>query len=161
MRLPVLFVCEDNDLAVHTFRRDRHGFRSLGDVAHVFDCAVFETDTTDVEELYALATQAVELVRGESSPALLHLKCYRYLEHVGINEDFEVGYRPRGDFEQWNQRDSVLTQRSRLLQTGVSEDYLRKLESDIERRIEDAIRAAKAAPFPTPDELYLGVFHEN
>jgi TPP-dependent pyruvate/acetoin dehydrogenase alpha subunit len=56
---------------------------------------VFESNSTDVEEVADLFTAAAG-VRATGSPAFLRLKCYRYLEHVGTNPDFEAGYRSRG-----------------------------------------------------------------
>lgn len=160
-KVPVLFVCEDNGLAVHTHRESRHGFRSIPDIVSQFRCSVFQSDSTDVEVIHELARAAVGSIKETGWPSFLHLKCYRYLEHVGIADDFSEGYRSREEFEEWNSRDCVAVLRDKLLKDGVSERYLMRMEEQIEEQIEQSIRQAKRAPFPTSEELFQGVFHEK
>jgi TPP-dependent pyruvate/acetoin dehydrogenase alpha subunit len=57
-RLPVLFVCEDNGLAVHTASSARRGYQDLPTILSQFNCKVFRDDTTDVERIHALARAA-------------------------------------------------------------------------------------------------------
>ena len=161
MQLPVLFACEDNGLAQHTSAQDRHGFRSIVDLVRGFDCAVLEDDTTDVERVYAHTEQAMKSINATGKPTFLYLKCYRYLEHVGIYEDFDAGYRSRSEYEVWRARDCVELQRMRLLDQGVSETEIRQFESSIEEEIRTSIRLAQEAPFPQPQEIYRGLFHEG
>lgn len=160
-KLPVLFVCEDNGLAVHTPKSVRQGFQSIARIVSQFGWNVFEEETTDVELIYELAGKAIQSIRSSGKPSFLLLKCYRYLEHVGIQEDFEAGYRPRSEFEEWRKRDSVALQRKKLLDSGYSEGDLAGIERGIERQIEESIRKAKAAPFAGAGELGRGVFHEK
>lgn len=159
MRLPVAFVCEDNDLAVHTKRRQRHGFESAAQVASQFDCAVYESDSTDVEEIQRIAAEAADEMRRDPRPAFLRLRWYRYLEHVGINEDFEAGYRSRDEYLQWFKLDPVALQRAKLVREGwLGERGVVDLERAIDDQVERSIQAAKAAVFSGKDELYQGLF---
>jgi TPP-dependent pyruvate/acetoin dehydrogenase alpha subunit len=153
MRLPVLFVCEDNDLAVHTRRAHRHGYRSPEAVVSQFDCNVFTTDSTDVEEIHRVAQQALAAMRESGKPGFLRLRWYRYLEHVGVNEDFDAGYRSRQEYEEWLKVDPVAVQRKKL-----TEDAARRIEAEIDAQVARSIAAAKAAPFAPADELYRGLF---
>lgn len=161
MKLPVLMICEDNMLAVHTPGHIRQGYKSIKDVANGFNCTVYEEDTTDVETIYGLARQAIDSIEKKGCPAFLHLKCYRYLEHVGISEDFDAGYRSRSEFEEWLRRDSLALQRKRLDTIGYSPAAVVEEERAIDDQIQRSIRLAKDADFPKAAELYKGVFHEN
>ena len=161
MRLPVLLVCEDNRLSVHTPTHIRQGYDSITDVVSRFSCTVIEEDTTDVERIYDLTKQAMDAIRTNGGPVFLRLQCYRYLEHVGIDEDFDAGYRPRSEYEQWRERDCVALQRQRLVQQGLSQADLLQAESLIDDQILASIQQAQEAPFPRPQELYRGVFHET
>lgn len=159
MRLPVAFVCEDNDLAVHTLRRQRQGYASAAKVAAQFDCAVFESDSTDVEEIHRVATQAAEEMRNSGRPAFLRLKWYRYLEHVGINEDFDAGYRSKDEYLQWLKVDPIAMQREKLLrETWIEAAKLAEFERDVDQQVERSIQAAKAAPYSEKKELFEGLF---
>lgn len=88
----------------------------------------------------------------------MHLRYYRYLEHVGVNEDFDAGYRPREEFEEWHKKDPIKLQRKKLLQLGIKEEEIGKLEKEIDNKIENSLRLAKEAPFAEVSELYNGVF---
>jgi TPP-dependent pyruvate/acetoin dehydrogenase alpha subunit len=160
--LPVLLVCEDNDLAVNTRRSERHAFKSLGEVAAHFGCDVYEDNSNDVESVYTLARSAAELAHRTRRPALLDIKCCRYLEHVGIGKDWNTGYRDEATFQkEWFSRDSLAVQRRRLLAQGVSEATILAVETDVEQAIQESVKRASLAPVPARERLYAGVFHEE
>ncbi len=158
MKLPVLFVCEDNGFAVHTATSKRQGYTSITDIVSKFNCNVLKENTTDTEVIYQLTLQAIKLLKTTNLPCFMHLKYYRYLEHVGVNQDFEAGYRPREEFEEWYRKDPVNLQRKRLLQQGVKEKEIVKIEKAIDNQIENGLRLAKEAPFAEVSEVYNRVF---
>ena len=160
MRLPVLFVCEDNGLAVHSKPEVRRGFKRITEIVHHFECSVFQENSTDIELLYGLTQEAIESIKLNGRPSFLHLQCYRYLGHIGIAKDFDVGYRSKAEYEEWFKRDPLALQRKRLLSNGWTEAGLGEEERRIDAQLEDSVRKAQAAPFPSPEELYTGVFHE-
>ncbi len=157
LRLSVLFVCEDNDWAVHTSREHRAGYDSIVEVVGKMRCLVAEADTNDVEDIAGLTADIAQRSRESNCPAFLKLKCCRYLEHVGINCDLSVGYRTQESIERWRSRDAVMIQRQKLLERGIPETELAMLESDIKRDVQLAIDAAKRAASPDPHELWEGV----
>jgi pyruvate dehydrogenase E1 component alpha subunit len=155
-RLPVLFVCEDNGLAVHTGSAARRGFDDLPALVAQYRCRVFRDSGTDVERIHAVAGEAVRAARTVG-PAFLHLSYYRYLEHVGVFEDFQAGYRQRADFEPWLAADPLAMQRDRLLARGQGE-AVAALEAQVAEQVETSIRRAQAAPFPTAAALHQDLF---
>ena len=157
MKVPVLFVCDDNEFAVHVPASERHGYRSISEVVSRFDCGVFTSDSTDAEVIHDLTQDAIKAIRDSGRPSFMHLKYCRYLEHVGVSEDFNAGYRDRAEYEKWRRKDPVETQRNKLLQ-WCTEDELRRIESGIESQIEASIKRADAAPFSAPQELYEDVY---
>lgn len=157
-KLPIVFVCEDNRFAVHTRSEERHGFRSLADVVSKYECSVFEESSTDADTVYAVAREAVESAANAQRPALLVLHYYRYLEHVGINEDFNAGYRDRAEFLEWLAKDPVALQRRKLIEQGMPESQVEELEAQTTARIVQSIEKAKSADFPDESELNEGVF---
>lgn len=161
MKLPLLFVCEDNDFAVHTRKAQRKGFNSLPDVVRQFKCGVFEDDSNDVESIYAMTQAAVAQVRASGQPAFLNVRTYRYLEPCGTAMDINAPYRNAAEDAYWKGRDCVALQRRRLLEKGVSEAELARMENEIDQAIEASVLAAKAAPHPGADQLHHGVFYEE
>ena len=138
---------------------DRRGFRSPVDLVSQFDCVALETNTTDVEEIYLLTLDILKLMKEREQPGFLRLRCYRYLEHVGINQDFHLGYRPKEDFDRWFERDPIAVQRKKLLSFGVAEGEIVELEKSLDAKALKSIELAKTANFPGKDEIFKRVFH--
>jgi pyruvate dehydrogenase E1 component alpha subunit len=158
MRLPVIFVCEDNALAVHIPAAERHGYKSISKIVSDFDCRVFESHSTDVEDIHELARQAVAHAEKAKMPVFLRLHYYRYLEHVGVNEDFNAGYRSRKEFEKWQNVDPVEVARRKLLSLGIKEAEIGRLEKNIVDQVEKSRKKAQSAPFPKASELMDNIF---
>lgn len=160
-RLPVIFICEDNGFAVFTDLKTRHGYRSIKNIAAQFDCLVYESSSTDAEAIYDLTADAIKAMKRERRPVFLHLRYYRYLQHVGVNEDFDIGYRSKEEFQKWKKVDPVFVMRKKLLNDGMSENAIKAIERAIDRHVEDAIKSAERAPFPKKGKLYENVFYGN
>lgn len=156
-KLPIIFICEDNGLAVHTSTKIRRGYDSITDIVSKFNCFVLESDSTDVVKIHDLALQAKEYVAGQS-PVFMNLKYYRYLEHVGINEDFDAGYRSKKEFEEWYNKDPVKIQRLKLLGLGFEDNIIENIEKDIEEKIYQSVSRAKNALLSDCKEAYKDVF---
>ena len=154
MKLPVLFVCEDNGYAVHSPASARHGYASIAAIARQFNCLVCEDSTTDVRKVYDITTNAIARMAKKQAPCFLHLNYYRYLEHVGINEDYDAGYRLKKEYEIWKEKDPILLQRKKLATLGHSEDELLAVEMHIETKIAESIDKARKASVPGRDVLY-------
>ncbi|MCM1565416.1 MAG: thiamine pyrophosphate-dependent dehydrogenase E1 component subunit alpha [Dehalobacter sp.] len=154
MHLPVLFVYEDNGLAIHADFSTRKGYDSFQNIIMQYNCLLYDTgDSTDAEEIYHVASAAMRAISEKQKPAVLCSKYYRYYEHVGINFDFNAGYRSRDEFEIWNRKDPVLTFRSKL-DISIAEE----IEEDVNCQIDLSVRKAKEAPFASSEELYKGVY---
>lgn len=159
--LPVLFVCEDNGYAVHTPTKVRRGYKSLVNIIKQYSCSVFETDTTDAEQIYNLTLQAIQSIKKKHQPAFLHLKYYRYLEHVGVHDDFNAGYRSKKEFIRWQKKDPVTLLRKKLKEAKVSDMEIIKLEKRIDKQVEKSFQKALEAPFPLASELLKNTFYEK
>lgn len=160
-KLPVLFVCEDNGYAVHTPPTQRRGYKSLVNIIKQYSVSVFETDSTDAEIIYKLTLQATASIQEKHQPAFLQLKYYRYLEHVGVHEDFNAGYRSRNEFMEWQKKDPVDLLRGKLKDAKVKDTEVIKLEDEINKQVETSFQKALLAPFPNPSELLKNTFYEQ
>ena len=156
-RLPILFVCEDNGYAVHTPAHERHGYKDIGAIVAQFDCNVFSSDSTEVHVIYELTQDALKTMAENDRPCLLHLKYYRYLEHVGVHEDFKAGYRSQREFEAWRAVDPLALQRTHLV-SMVCEDAICALEEELDEQVRCSQEKAQAAPLPELSALCEGVF---
>lgn len=158
MKIPLLFVCEDNGYAVHTSTAQRQGYTSISDVVKTFKCLSYFDESNDVESLFSTAQSAAKESRALSKPAFLHVRCCRYLEHVGIAEDFDQGYRPKTEFEPFLAKDSLKLQRARLQASGIADGEIQAWEERISSQIEASIARAQKAPSPNRSHLTKGIF---
>lgn len=154
-QLPVIFIYEDNGLAIHTPTTMRHGYVNVIDIVRQYKCRCLEYDGTDAQIIYNLAKSAVNLLNY--GPVFMSFKYYRYLEHVGVNEDFNAGYRDKSEFLEWQKKDPVEIQRQRLADAGLT-DAVMEIETRITAQIKNAVVLAKTAPYPEPEALCKGVY---
>jgi len=157
-KLPILFVCEDNNYAIHSPTHERKGYKSIAQVVSQFNCHVVSSDTTDVFEVQKLTDELLKKMKKTGMPGFLYIKYYRYLEHVGVDEDFNFGYRSKEEFLKWKKVDPLLVSRKHLLKARVKEDEIGAVEKKIDRKLSASIKKAKEAPYPTEEELFAGIY---
>ena len=158
-KLPVMLVCQDNELAIHTPTSQRRGYLSLTNILSKFECTILNAKhPTDAREIYGLAKRAVEQILNQPGPIFLNLQYYRYLEHVGINKDFHEGYRHEEEFYFWLKKDPVNFLRELLVKDFSLKD-IEELEEKIEKNIRESILKAQQVPFPDREKTHEGVYH--
>ena len=146
-QVPVLFLCEDNGLAVHTSITERQGF-NLEKLLESFQIPYLELEEGyDPEKVQRIAKKAIDRVRDKQVPVFLKIKTARYREHVGPGEDFQAGYRSEQLIDIWKSKDP-------LLKATVEIDDFR---TQIAAEIEEALRFAYESPLPTINELLTDV----
>lgn len=157
-RLPILFVCEDNDLAIHTSKKDRQAFRSLQGIIENFDCPMGSGDGSRLPEVIQSTRNVLRQMQKEEKPGFLHFSYYRFLEHVGPREDFSAGYRERPSQQILNQWDPLLSFENDLCKNGCTSDELEAIRKENVKRINQSILKARGAPFVRAEELYTDVY---
>jgi pyruvate dehydrogenase E1 component alpha subunit len=77
------------------------------------------------------------------------LECQTY-RHYGHSKSDPATYRPEGELDRWKERDPLAIARTKLLESGLSEDEVASTEEAVKRELADAVEAALAAPYPDP-----------
>jgi TPP-dependent pyruvate/acetoin dehydrogenase alpha subunit len=152
-KVPLLFICENNQYAIHTHQRKRQAQTNITERAQAMGVPS-ERIGDDVLLLYDRVIAAEQRLRsGESGPILFECLTYRWREHVGPNEDYHLGYRTRAEAEPWIQNDQV-----KRLAGMIDADGRAQIEREVEAEIAAAFAFAEASPFPEGDELYTDVY---
>lgn len=145
--LPVLFLMEDNSLAVHASLDDRQAF-SIAKVCSAFGVDYFEQlNGFSPLAVFETATKALESVRTKKKPGFLRVKTMRYKEHVGPGEDLAEGYRSQDEIEVWKTQDP-------LEEPG---RFSEKELSTIQREIDTAFEFALGSVVSQHNELLTDV----
>ncbi len=153
-RLRILFICEDNGLAIHALSSERQGFRSIPEVVHAFKCHVARAQGQKVEEVFTATKELLQRMDQEAMPAFLHAPYFRFLEHVGINEDFHFQYRNKPDPVELKEKDPLVDISELARRGGVLPAALREIEERVGKKIAKSVEKAKKASFPNPRELF-------
>src|SRR2546430_936291 len=92
-RLPILFVCENNQYAIPTHQSRRQGTQAIVERARAFGLPAERLDGNDLFRLVERAGEAVARVRAGEGPRFLEVMTYRWREHVGPGCDYHLGFR--------------------------------------------------------------------
>ena len=152
-KIPVLFICENNFLAIHEPITKRQATDRLVERVASFGIPTARVISGDVFEIYEAASALVNIIRSDHGPAFIECHTYRWREHVGPGEDYDAGYRSRDELAKWQAKDAVTLVARRLLP-----QQRREIEIEIERRIDAAVAFAEASPEPTSEELLAHVY---
>ena len=145
--LPVLFLCENNDLAVHSPLSERQSYTLTTHAkAYGINSSVVE-DGYDFVRLSAVCGEVLGQIKAKQRPIFLEIKTCRYKEHVGPGEDLEAGYRDLSKIKAWKAKDPL----------EIDKELIAKFTPEISKEIKLAVEFAEASPFPTIDDLLTDV----
>ncbi len=150
-RLPVIFVCENNGYAVNTPFRTRQAHDTISQRAASYGMPSDRVDNGDVFAMRSKISAALmELRAGRPGPWFFEFKCYRWKEHVGPNDDWNLGYRSKDEMKPWLESDAVK-------KLGAMVPDKAAIDAEVEAEIKDAFDFAERSPEPPIEDLYRGV----
>jgi len=159
-KLPVLFVCENNQFATEVPFRYAAGNPGVANRGAAYGLPGVEVDGNDVMAVYQAAEEAVGRARSGGGATLLECKTYRTRPHAEGMGDFT--YRTRDEVEEWKTRDPISRFRSRLLADGAAEGAeLDSIDAEVKALIADAQQFAEQSPWPDPATAAAHVFCEG
>lgn len=152
-KLPVLFVLEDNDLAITVNTNYTSACQDYVKLANVYGIVGFHGDGQNVEEVFQKAQNAVEYIRNNDKPYFLQFHTVRFCEHAEgayyarmISTNYRDYKRLQSDIAD---RDPIALYSKQLIGEGLlNEVELAKIKSDIDCRIQHSIEFAKNASLP-------------
>ena len=160
MKLPCLFVCENNLYSSHLDIGLRQPSDSVARFAQANQIATRVIDGNDVVAVAKATKTLVEAARRGEGPAFLEAVTFRWRGHVGPSEDIDVGVRRSPEeLAAWKRRDPV----GRLWQTlrserDVASNMLAEIETELRNDIAASVEAARAAPYPKESALLNYVY---
>ncbi|MFN8485550.1 MAG: pyruvate dehydrogenase (acetyl-transferring) E1 component subunit alpha [Anaerolineae bacterium] len=154
--VPCIFIVENNQYGMGTAVKTHSAVQDISAKAAAYDIPAVRVDGMDVMAVYEAMKQAVEYSRSGQGPTFVETVTYRFRGHSMADP---VRYREKEEEEHWRHRDPIALFRQRLIEEGViSERTARKMEDDVRREIEEAVRFAEASPTPPLSALYTDVY---
>jgi pyruvate dehydrogenase E1 component alpha subunit len=156
MKLPVVFVCENNLYGEYTPLSKSTSVPNIADRASSYSIPGIIVDGNDVLKVYAVAKAAVQRAREGGGPSLIECKTYR---HKGHSRTDPGKYRPDDEVKEWLSRDPLILFRDYLMSNNViSEMENEKIISEQHDAVDEAYRFADSSPYPEEKEVTTDVF---
>jgi TPP-dependent pyruvate/acetoin dehydrogenase alpha subunit len=154
-RLPILFVCENNQYAIHTHQCRRQARPDICERARAYGIPAERIDDNDILQLFERTNEITRQLRAGAGPAFLEVMTYRWQEHVGPNHDYQLGYRTEDEAQPWIDNDQV-----RRVGALIDPVERQRIEAETEGEIGAAFAFAECSPFPDATELHADVYKE-
>ena len=145
--LPAVFVCENNFYGEFTPMVAVTAGADIAGRAAAYDIPAAVVDGNDLWAVHSAAREAVDRAREGGGPTLLECRTYR---HYGHSKSDPATYRPKDEVDRWLGRDPLKLARARLVQEGMGEEQIAAAEKATADLMEEAVDAARAAPYPEP-----------
>jgi pyruvate dehydrogenase E1 component alpha subunit len=155
-KLPVVFVCDNNQWAYSTPTYLEYATEHVADRAQAYGFEGVVVDGTDVLAVYREAKRAIDKARAGGGPTLLECLTLRMEGHAVHDDAF---YVPKVMFEKWAESDPVERFRT-WLRTNIdmTDDEEDEISTGVKKLLNEALKRAEESPLPDPDDLQHGVY---
>jgi pyruvate dehydrogenase E1 component alpha subunit len=155
-KLPVLFLCENNQYAMGTAISRYMANPNLSERAKGYGMPAERVDGMDVEQVLQATESAAARVREGSGPSFLEFVTYRFRAHSMFDPDL---YRNKDEIAQWKQRDPIPAFQARLIKGGLATDIdVARIEAEAQREVADAVAFAEAGTWEPLETLTRHVY---
>lgn len=162
LRLPMLFVCENNLYSTHMPIGECRLRRTTADAGQSLGVPGVSVDGNDVLAVYEAASRArARAVRG-GGPSFIEVRTYRLRGHVGPDDNIQgqhVDIRPAAEIARWRKKDPIPRfERFLVRDVGFTRVGVERIRAEIEAEVVEAFSFARSSPFPPSQEFEKHVF---
>lgn len=155
-QLPVIYLVQDNEWGISASAAETRVMDAYEYAAGFKGLERMRVDGSNFEESYYAMGAAISYVRQERKPILVHAGVPLLGHHTsGVRKEW---YRTEDDLALHAEKDPFPRLRDRLLETGVSEEDLLRIEADSKEYISIEFSRAQEAEDPDPATVQDHVF---
>jgi len=156
LRLPVIFVIENNQFAYSTPLRLTSTATDFAAKAVAYGIPGEKVDGTDMFAVYDATSRAVARARNGEGPSLIEAVTMRMHGHA---EHDPADYVPRELLEEWAKRDPVEQAAAELIELGyLDADGVAEIKGTARNQALEARARALTEPMPDPSTVEEGVY---
>ncbi len=149
-KLPIVFVCENNEFSVYTRRNERQPDRPIYRIAEAHGMEAHAADGNDIELVQAMAQSALDSARVGKGPQFLEFDTYRWREHCGPDFDDHLNYRSVEEIETGLGECPIARYQQVLRKNeGFDDAYTVVLEEQIRQEVSEAFEFALSSAKPS------------
>jgi TPP-dependent pyruvate/acetoin dehydrogenase alpha subunit len=163
-RLPVVFIIQNNQIALGTRVQEHHRAHGFADVHRAYGCDGWSFDGNNVLDAYAATHLAAGRCRAGDGPIILDAETFRMGGHATHDEQEARQLQPADVFEFWGKRDPIGVYEEYLKSTGVPESDLQAIETDETAAVDQAADEAltsRASHMPPPTSALEDVYADG
>ena len=150
-KLPVLFICENNQYAMGTALTRSEAETSIATKAASYRMAAQPIDGMNVLTVEAASREAIASIRAGKGPVLLEMLTYRFRAHSMFDAQL---YRNRAEVEEWQKRGPLISFTKRFKEVGLmTEDDYQRVEREANAEVDAAVKFALESEFESVDEI--------
>lgn len=158
LKLPVIFICNNNLYAIEMPVSRAMLIPNIALRAQSYGMPGKTVDGMDVVEVHQAVQEAIHRARSGGGPSLIECKTYRLRSHC---ERFPET-RSQEELDYWWERCPIKRFRGTLLAKKVlDEPGAQKIEKEVEKEIDQAVKFAEDSPFPKPEEIFEDVYAQG
>lgn len=163
LKLPVLFVCENNGYAISTSADEACSVKDIAVRAAGYNMPGVVVDGMDVEAVHEAAAKAVEYIRAGNGPYFIEAKTYRFFDHYfGMYKVNKYQYRTEEEVEEWRAKDPIPKLKNAMLADGsATEEEFIAIEKEVEAEVNEGIKFAAESPYPDISEAYTDMYADE
>ena len=156
-KLPVIFVCENNQYALSTSYRNTTAVSQVSNRAASYEIPGITVDGNDGVEVYLVLREAVDRARAGEGPTLIEAMTYRHGQHslrVNLRDP-----RPEDELESWMNRDPIVRMEKRMTsEGGFSAAQFDETTQAVEDELETAVSYGRESPEPPVSVMLDAVY---
>jgi pyruvate dehydrogenase E1 component alpha subunit len=156
-KLPVLFVCENNQYGEFTPMEKATAVKDIALRAGGYGIPGVIVDGTDALAMYDVAVEAVARARRGEGPTLIEAKTHRKGGHAEGEKAFLAGgvYRSPEELAEAQAKDPIdLMHRKMIALNVIAPDALEELDHSITQAAIESIAFARQSPDPKIESIY-------
>jgi TPP-dependent pyruvate/acetoin dehydrogenase alpha subunit len=160
-RLPVVFVIQNNQIALGTLLRLYHRAADFSEIHKAYGCAGWSFDGNNVLDAYAATKLAVDRCRAGDGPVILSGNTFRMGGHATHDEHDARRLIPSEVYAYWGKRDPIGLFEEYLIHQGVPAAELHRVETDVTAEIDDAAAealASRESNMPPPESALDDIY---
>ena len=155
-KLPVVFVCENNNYAMGTSIERTSNVIDIYKLADAYEMPSDKLDGMTPEIVHEGVARAVKRARDGEGPTLLEMKTYRYRGH-SVSDPQK--YRSKDEVEEYKDQDPLIKVRKTILDNNyATEATLQEIDEKINGIVEASVKFAEDSPWPDDSELLKDVY---
>ena len=155
-RLPIIFMCENNQYALSTSSKRTIAGDSIASRAAGYGIPGVRVDGNDVLAVHEAAKTAVARARAGEGPTLIEAVTYRWGGH-SMRANLP-DYRTKDEEREWMERDPIARLRPTLEKAGATLMRIKELEESVEIELDRAVEFAKTSPEPDVEVMERSVY---